>query len=97
MRAALDLFVPAPVSAGVLVDDFATRGSVGPSDVTVGIAGDVRQHMSDRPSRETRWTPDISVVKVGDRMVEALLRVVDPVQELDWRGRGPVHAATLRV
>ncbi len=77
-RAGLDLRRVAVETAVVLVHQLPSACRLGSVDVTVGIACEVGQHVSDRPSGETARPVDVIVVERCDGLQAAPVRVLDP-------------------
>jgi hypothetical protein len=63
-RPRLDVARPAVRATDVLLERLAARRTLGHAPVTVGVAGNVGQDVTDRPARQLRGCAD---VRVGER------------------------------
>jgi hypothetical protein len=89
VRTSVDLRSPTRVASGILLHDLTMRRGLRPSAMTVGVAGDMGEHVSHRPAGQKARGACRPVVKPNDCRLESGLRVEDQV-EVACRNRGVV-------
>lgn len=80
----LDLVLTALTAAGILLDQMSLAGSLQTPDHAVGVAGEVGEHVADRPSGQKARAAGLLVGQPGNGREQRLVRLAASFSSNRW-------------